>query len=81
MTSTQKLRLCVASAMVVFGGGTMLAKPAHAADGACSSSEMQYAQGYADGICASRGMTGGRVTSCADHQFTYTCYLAVAPPP
>lgn len=81
MNSAQKLRLCVASAVVVFGGGLLLANPAHAAEGECSASEMQYAQGYANGICASRGMTGGRVTRCSDHTFSYTCYLAVAPPP
>jgi hypothetical protein len=44
----------------------------------CSSSELAYANGYADGYCAGKGYSDGTITSCTDNgngtfTFSGTC--------
>lgn len=69
-----KLSACLAAAMVTMVGATYLAQPAAAQPGNCSSTQLAYARGFADGSCPK----GGTVDSCTDNgnggfTFSWTC--------
>jgi hypothetical protein len=64
-----KLGVCLAAASITLAGSAFLSTPAAATTtlAPCSSSELAYANGYADGYCAGKGYSDGTISSCTSN--------------
>lgn len=68
MMNTKRVA-CLVAAAITLSGASFLAQPAAASArlAPCSSSQLAYANGYADGYCAGKGYSDGSISSCTDN--------------
>jgi hypothetical protein len=78
LNTQKKLLGCMMATAMILSGSFVLTAPASSqVPVRCSTEDMAYARGYANGSCIADGYSGGHVTSCSGGEFTYNCYTVV----